>query len=59
MTKIVPPEKAKQGRKGTPVLVVLVVALVLAAIGWWGVELYGERIDTRAQEQTTQPAQPE
>lgn len=36
-------------------LVVLVVALLLAAIGWWGVEIYGERIDGAAQDQTTPP----
>ena len=33
--------EARQGRRGRPVLVVLVVALVLAAIAWWGAEIYG------------------
>ena len=37
--------EAKQGRRGRHVLVILVCALVLAAVAWAGVELWGEHID--------------
>jgi cytoskeletal protein RodZ len=37
-------KKARQGRKGWPVLIVLVVALLLAALAWWGAEIYGRAI---------------
>lgn len=46
MTKIIPEQKARQGRSGRDVLVILIAALVLAAIVWGGVEFYGESIDT-------------
>lgn len=36
--------KARQGRLGRPVLIVLVVSLILAMAVWWGVELYGTSI---------------
>ena len=36
--------KARQGRKGFPVLIVLVVALVLAMGAWWIAEIYGVAI---------------
>jgi hypothetical protein len=36
---------AKQGRKGTHVLTILIVALVLAAIVWWAVGIYGGAIE--------------
>lgn len=36
--------KARQGRLGLPVLVILVVSLLLAMVVWWGVELYGTAI---------------
>jgi hypothetical protein len=45
LTKIVKPEKARQGKWGGQVLVVLVVALALAAIVWIGVEMYGQDIE--------------
>lgn len=41
--------EARQGRKGLPVLKVLVAALILAMIAWAGAELFGESSD---------PAQP-
>ena len=44
MTKEVKPTEARQGRRGTPVLVILIVGLLLALIVWWGVELYGDAI---------------
>ncbi|WJH41846.1 hypothetical protein N7E02_16525 [Aliirhizobium terrae] len=34
--------EARQGRKGTPVLKVLVAALILAALAWGGAEWWGE-----------------
>lgn len=48
MAKIIPTDKARQGRSGVQVLTVLISALVLAAIVWAGVEFYGESIDTSA-----------
>lgn len=45
MTKHVSPQEARQGRKGLPVLAVLVIALALALVVWWGVGLYGEAIE--------------
>ncbi|PSJ63419.1 hypothetical protein [Kumtagia ephedrae] len=48
MPKPLPPEKARQGKLGRPVLVVLIAALVLAMVVWAGVEFWGERIDTPA-----------
>lgn len=38
--KKVPAKDARQGRKGVPVLVVLLCSLVLALIVWVGVESY-------------------
>ena len=59
MTKIVQTDRARQGGRGKQVLIVLVSALVLTALVWAGVELYGESIDTPAQSgaSTDQPAQ--
>ncbi|MHB2267050.1 hypothetical protein [Aliihoeflea sp. PC F10.4] len=39
------PTEARQGRKGTNVLTILVVALILAAIAWWAVGSFGESIE--------------
>ncbi|WP_197435002.1 hypothetical protein [Nitratireductor arenosus] len=39
------PEKARQGRRGLPVLIVLVVALILASAVWIGAEWWGEITD--------------
>lgn len=39
------PQRARQGREGFPVLVILITALVLIAIGWVAVEIYGMFID--------------
>ena len=44
MTKKIDENKARQGRQGRPVLVVLVVGLILALIVWWGVGMFGEAI---------------
>ncbi len=43
----IPAYKARQGRRGTQVLVILVTALVLAGAVWLGLEFYGEAIDSR------------
>lgn len=39
--KKIPAEKAKQGRKGTHVLLILLASLVLALVAWGAVEIYG------------------
>jgi hypothetical protein len=39
------PTEARQGAFGKPVLTVLVAALILAAVGWLGVEIWGQHID--------------
>lgn len=41
-----PAIKARQGRWGTHVFVVLVVGLALAGAVWLGLEFFGEAIDT-------------
>ena len=51
MTKEVKPTEARQGRRGTPVLVVLIVGLLLALVVWWGVGLYGSAIEPAAEDQ--------
>lgn len=50
MAKIIPSWKARQGRSGYQVLLVLVGALLLAAVAWGAVEIYGEMIDKSAVE---------
>ncbi len=56
--------RAKQGRWGVPVLLVLIFGLALAGLAWFGVELYGEKIDTSSDQQpgavetVTPPANP-
>jgi cytoskeletal protein RodZ len=45
MAEKLPPRKARQGRLGMPVLLILVAALVLAALAWWGAEIYGTTIE--------------
>lgn len=55
-TKIVPTEKARQGRWGWQVLMVLVGGLLLAAVAWYGAEFFGEAIETPAT-QNTAPSQ--
>ena len=42
---VLSPVDARQGRRGMPVVFVLVGGLVLAAIVWGGVEMWGEHID--------------
>jgi hypothetical protein len=42
--KTIKSEKAKQGRWGVPLLVILVIGMLLALVVWGGVEIYGEKI---------------
>lgn len=48
MPKTIPSQKARQGRRGLQLLLVLAGGLILAALVWFGVETYGESIDTNA-----------
>jgi hypothetical protein len=48
VTKTIPTDRARQGKWGRHVLLVLLGALALAAVAWLGVELYGESIDPPA-----------
>ncbi|MEI5678614.1 MULTISPECIES: hypothetical protein [unclassified Mesorhizobium] len=48
MPKTIPTDKARQGRRGWQVLVVLICALLLAAAAWFAVELYGKSIEPGA-----------
>lgn len=41
---VIEPEKARQGRNGPRILIVLVCGLLLALLVWWGVEIFGEAI---------------
>lgn len=50
MSKIVPEEKARQGRWGRPVLVVLIAGLLLAVVIWGLVEIYGKSIEPEREE---------
>ena len=54
MNDKVPPKKARQGREGFPVLVVLIASLVLAGIVWVLVEVYGIFIDEQQPVETRQ-----
>ncbi|MCX7303841.1 MAG: hypothetical protein NTV73_05830 [Hyphomicrobiales bacterium] len=52
MVEQISANRAKQGRSGKRVLLVLVIGLALAAIAWFGLEFYGESIATQS---ATQP----
>ncbi len=54
MEKKVEPEKARQGKLGQPVLIVLICGLLLAAIAWFGSEMFGQAIDP--QDENAPPA---
>lgn len=45
MAKKVDERDAKQGRRGVQVLIILVSALILVGIVWWGVGIYGSAIE--------------
>ena len=56
--------KVRQGRSGVQILIVLIVSLALAMAVWFGLEFYGQAIDTQgaqpeAATTDTQGAQPE
>jgi len=51
--KDVTASEARQGRRGVPVLMVLIGGLVFAALVWAIVEFYGESIRNEAQEVET------
>ena len=42
MVKIIPTDKARQGHWGRHVLIILIVALLLTAVVWAAVAIYGE-----------------
>ncbi len=42
--KEIPPQKARQGKKGRPVLIVLISSLIIVALVWLGAEIYGSYI---------------
>jgi hypothetical protein len=44
LEKKVPAVKARQGRWGMQILIILICALILAGIVWIGVEVYGEHL---------------
>jgi hypothetical protein len=48
--------EARQGRKGTPVLMVLISALILLAVAWGVAEWWGEATDPPAQQTASPPA---
>ncbi|PZM08936.1 hypothetical protein CPY51_27405 [Rhizobium tubonense] len=52
---VLSPTEARQAERGTPVFVVLVAALILVAVGWAGVEMWGQHIDPN-KSQTAAPA---
>ncbi len=52
------PDKARQGRRGYPVMWVLVAGLVLVMIGWFFVEIYGAYIAPPVSEQIGDPSNP-
>ena len=49
MAKIIPSNKARQGRRGWQVLIILIASLLLVFAVWGGVHFYGEAIDDEAQ----------
>ncbi|AZO03481.1 MULTISPECIES: hypothetical protein [unclassified Mesorhizobium] len=58
MTKIVPEDKARQGRWGWHALRILVGGLLLAFIAWGAVEIYGELIKSPASGEQHVPQPP-
>ena len=55
MTKIIPEDKARQGRWGRHGLRILIAALILALAAWCVAEIYGVMIETPKTEQGNTP----
>lgn len=56
MTKIIPENKARQGRWGWHGLRILIAALLLAFIAWGAAEIYGQKINNGAPATQSAPA---
>ena len=56
MTKIIPEDKARQGRWGWHGLRILIAGLLLAFAAWGIAEIYGEIVKTPATEQGSAPS---
>ena len=56
MTKIIPEDKARQGRWGWHGLRILIAALLLAFAAWGIAEIHGEAAKTPATEQGSAPS---
>lgn len=50
------PTEARQARRGTPVLIVLIAGLVLAVLAWGAAEWWGESTAPPADQTTKPPA---
>jgi hypothetical protein len=48
MATTIPTDKARQGRWGRHVLLILIIALLLTGVVWVAVEIYGESTDRDA-----------
>lgn len=48
--------EARQARRGSPVLIVLVAGLILALLAWGAAEWWGEATDPPAEQTATPPA---
>lgn len=53
MTKNIPATEARQGFRGRPVLMILIVSLALVGVVWTLVEYYGRSIEPASQESQT------
>ena len=56
MIKIIPEDKARQGRWGRHGLRILIAALLLAFAAWGAAEIYGELIKTDTTQQGSAPS---
>lgn len=50
------PTEARQGRRGSPVLVVLIAGIVLAMVAWAGAEWWGQSTEPPADQTAKPPA---